>query len=59
MKSVRIWSYSGPYFLALGLNKFPYSVQILEFTDTSYAVADINRKVKTVLVRVIRICIHD
>ena len=30
-KSVRIWSYSGPYFPAFGLNT--YSVQMRENTD--------------------------
>ena len=50
-KSVRIWSYSGPYFPAFGLNKERYSVsnriqskcgkvrtRITPNTDTSYAV---------------------
>ena len=35
VKSVRIWSFSGPYFSALGLNKEPEKLQI---TDIFYAV---------------------
>ena len=30
VKSVRIWSYSGPYFTAFGLRISPYSIRMLE-----------------------------
>ena len=35
VKSVRIWSFSGPYFPAIGLNteRSPYSVRMRENTD--------------------------
>ena len=33
VKIVRIWSYSGPYFPAFGLNISPYSVRMRENTD--------------------------
>ena len=33
VKSVRIWSYSGPYFNEFGLSISPYSVRMRENTD--------------------------
>ena len=33
LKSIRIWSYSGPHFPAFGLRTSPYSVRTRENTD--------------------------
>ena len=51
VKSVRIWSYSGPYFPAFGQNTeryggiSPYSVQIRENTDQNFEYGHFSRSV--------------